>query len=220
MRWLIRLSFALNAFFILAVVWIVVIRPSGPIGLAQRWLSQLSAPQIQPGDIVFLGDSLTSRADWSKLFPTLPTHNSGYPGDATDDVLKRLTRITKARPARVFLLIGTNDLTRQIPIDSIAGNVAKIIATLQSASPGTRIYVQSVLPRAADFQLRVETLNQALRAVTQAHNADWINLYPLFLDAADGSIRNDLSCDELHLTDSGYMLWQQALLGYLRQGVT
>jgi hypothetical protein len=38
----------------------------------------------------------------------------------------------------------------------------------------------------------------------------WIDLYPRFL-APDGSIRDDLSNDELHLLGPGYDLWRDAI---------
>src|SRR5690606_40920792 len=41
-------------------------------------------------------------------------------------------------------------------------------------------------------------LNRAIRRVALEHGAEWIDLHPAFV-AADGSIRDELSNDELHL---------------------
>ncbi|MBL4827968.1 MAG: hypothetical protein JKY66_09705 [Spongiibacteraceae bacterium] len=57
---------------------------------------------------------------------------------------------------------------------------------------------RAVLPRAKSFRDKVETLNKHLEKSISS-NAQWINLYPVFLDAQDGSIRDELSNDELHL---------------------
>jgi len=43
-----------------------------------------------------------------------------------------------------------------------------------------------------------------------------LDLYPVFLDAADGSIRNDLSNDELHLLGAGYLAWRDAISALVR----
>ena len=74
--------------------------------------------------------------------------------------------------------------------------------SIHAVSPATKIYVRSVLPRGAEYRERIEALN-ALLEQSVAGSATWINVYPLFLDTADGSIRNDLGNDELHSMGAG-----------------
>ena len=66
---------------------------------------------IKPGDIVFVGDSLTEGARWDELFPDKPVINRGINADTVNGVLLRLDDIISGKPAKIFLLIGTNDLT-------------------------------------------------------------------------------------------------------------
>ena len=74
----------------------------------ERWTSQFEHLEIQAGDVVFLGDSITEGGAWDELFPGVPVRNRGIGGDTTSGVLDRLDQITRGRPAKVFLKIGTN----------------------------------------------------------------------------------------------------------------
>lgn len=213
-KWLVRISILLNGAVLLTflTVWLgyqgyylnPILRSSH-----ERWVSQFELLPIHTGDIVFLGDSITEGGAWEELFPDLPVRNRGIGGDVTVGVIERLHQVVDGRPAKVFLLIGTNDLSSlagKSPGD-IAMNIATIVDTIKTRSPETKIYVQSILPRAAEYREKVEALNKALEQSTSS-KATWIDLYPLFLDSRDGSINDDYSNDELHLLGSGYLKWR------------
>jgi lysophospholipase L1-like esterase len=220
-KWLIGASVTLNVLTLAALVSLsafgskLVLKYFLAPGHERR-ISQFEELPLNPEDIVFLGDSITEGGEWEELFPQLPVRNRGISGDTTAGVRDRLHQVTRGKPAKVFLLIGTNDLANEIAISDIAANTDKIVAAISSASPETRVYVQSVLPRAAEYREKVEALN-ALLERQSAGKATWINLYPVFLDTADDSIRDDLSNDELHLMGSGYLLWRDAILEQVRQ---
>ena len=154
--------------------------------------------------------SITHGGEWSEIFPGLPVANRGIAGDTTTGVLARLESIVDARPAAIFIKIGTNDLTRGPERDVSYQQYRKIVTNIQKASPGTDIYVQSLLPRAVDFRDEVEAYNQEIRAISNDLGVTYIDLYPAFLDA-DGSLRDELTYDEIHLTGEGYQLWQSLL---------
>jgi len=166
---------------------------------------------IEPGSVVFLGDSITAGGPWDRLFPTTPLRNRGVNADQSSGVRERSGAIAAARPGKIFLLIGTNDLHRGHSIDAIASRVAATLTTIQSRSPWTRVYLQSVLPRAGVAPARVLALNRALHDVALRGGADWIDLYPAFLDSAGRSIRPDLTSDGLHLSPEGYRVWRDAI---------
>lgn len=175
----------------------------------ERWVSQFEALPIASGDTVFLGDSITEYGAWHELFPESQVRNRGIGGDVTAGVLKRIDQVGLGQPGQVFLLIGTNDLAFGIDEDEIVGNVRKIVDALHAESPETDVYVQSVLPRAAEFRERIESLNAALQPAMDGA-ATWIDLYPLFLDD-DGSIADAYSNDELHLQGSAYIAWRDKI---------
>lgn len=169
---------------------------------------------LAAGDIVFLGDSITEGAEWNELFPDLPVRDRGISGDTTAGVLARLDTITASRPAAVFLLVGTNELAPSLdPAPSLARQ-REILARIRRESPDTRVFVQSLLPRAAAYRERIESYNAALRDICREAGTGFIDLYPAFL-AADGSLRDELTFDELHLNGAGYRRWRELLLPYL-----
>lgn len=63
-------------------------------------------------DIIFLGNSITNGGEWAELLGNPHAKNRGISGDTTQGVLDRLSTITKGKPSKIFLLIGTNDLSR------------------------------------------------------------------------------------------------------------
>lgn len=210
------LSLSLNVVILATLIWFL---SGGGVGLFsryfiepmhQRWLSQFEVLEVQPGDTVFLGDSITEGGSWHELFPESNVRNRGIGGDVTSGVLARLEQVTKGRPAQVFLLIGTNDLAFGVSQDTIVRNIVEIIEEVHRASPQTEVFVQSVLPRDETYQQAVLSLNQALE-VGVAERATWVNLYPLFLDEAGISIDDSFSNDELHLHGAGYLRWRDAI---------
>jgi lysophospholipase L1-like esterase len=215
MRRLLAISLALNAIGLLAAIAFaiygrqiaraVVLQPA-----RERLVSFFEASPIRPGDIVFLGDSLTDGARWEELFPGLAVRNRGVPGDTTADVLARLAEVTTGKPSQVLLMIGTNDLGVGASVEATARRYAEILTGLRRGAPETRIAVLSVLPRRAADRAAIEELNRALERLAREHGADWIDLYPAFL-APDGSMRDELSNDELHLTGAGYLEWKRRI---------
>jgi len=221
-RFLVAVSVLLNLAIAAGIVWLAV--GGGAFRVVRSFLdpaharsvSQFEALAVAPGDVVFLGDSITAGGNWSELFPGVNTRNRGIGGDTTEGVLERLAQITRGQPARIFLMIGTNDLSQPVPEDRIVANVAAIVERIHAESPGTRIFLQSVLPRAASYRERVESLDLGLRAVAAQHEATWVDLYPLFEDPADGSLRNEFTNDQLHLLGRGYLVWRDAIDAMVR----
>ncbi|MDP6377611.1 MAG: GDSL-type esterase/lipase family protein [Pseudomonadales bacterium] len=219
---LIGISIALNAIVLAIVIW------AGPGGGLmkmfgdnfirpgyERLVSQYETLGVAPGETVFLGDSITDGGRWAEWFPARKVRNRGIGGDTTAGVLARLDQVSAGHPARVFLLIGTNDLALGVSEDIIVANTISILDGIKRTSPETELFVQSVLPRAAEYRGAVEALNRTLAAET-ADRATWVDLYPLFLDTTDGSIKDEFSNDELHLHGAGYALWRETLIPLFR----
>jgi lysophospholipase L1-like esterase len=170
---------------------------------------------VAQGDVVMLGDSITAGGEWSEMVPGLPIRNRGISGDTTTDVLARLDPIVAARPVAVFLKIGTNDLSRGPDRAASYQQYRQIVTRMQAGSPATAIFLQSVLPREAALREEVEAYNRQIRAIADELGVTYIDLYPAFL-AADGSIRDELTLDELHLSGEGYRVWQSLLEPVMR----
>lgn len=173
-------------------------------------------------DIVFLGNSITFWGLWSERLSGLPVRNRGIPGDITFGVLDRLDEVTEGHPARVFVLIGINDLARGIPDSVILANYVRIIRGIREASPRTRIYFQTLLPTNPVFQTmknyyaqkdRIVKINARLKTLTAENHVGLIDLYAHFVDSS-GNLIQRYSWDGVHLTEAGYQVW----LGLLRTG--
>ena len=188
--------------------WIHPIMSAGSV-------SFFDAYPIDAGDIIFLGDSITAGGQWNEMFPGLPARNRGIGGDRSDDLLARLDGIVAERAAKIFVKIGTNDLGTGMAPKSIIANYEQLLDRIAEAQPSTKVYMQSVLPRSAAYQTRIESLNASLRALAEKRGLAYIDLYPSFL-ADDGSIRAELTSDGLHLSGAGYREWQRLLDPYVR----
>ncbi|RAJ94528.1 lysophospholipase L1-like esterase [Larkinella arboricola] len=170
-------------------------------------------------DVVFLGNSITFWADWSELLGNTRYKNRGIPGDITFGVLERLDEVIQGKPAKVFILIGINDLARNIPDSVILQNYRRMVRRLKAGAPGTRIYFQTLLPTNDTFQKlknhynkedHIRYLNDALKEMAPAEGFDVIDLHPHFVDEA-GKLRKEYTWDGVHLTLAGYRKWAEVL---------
>jgi lysophospholipase L1-like esterase len=224
MRKLLIASLALNAVVLLAVAWFgfgpgrTALLGGFLAGHQTRLVSAFEALPIAPDDVVFLGDSITEGGPWEELFPDIRVRNRGIGGDTTGGLLRRLNQVTEGTPAKLFLMIGTNDLFRGDSEAEIVARIEQILERVKEESPDTELYVQSVLPRAAGYRESVEGLNARLAEIAVEMGTGWVDLYPAFLDSETGAIRSELSNDELHLLGPGYILWRDQIEALVRAG--
>lgn len=171
---------------------------------------------IHPGDIVFLGDSLTDGARWDELFPGLPVKNRGINADLSTGVLARLGDIVNGHPAAIFILIGTNDLPwfeHRADADIII-TYTNILAEIQNTSPETRVFIQSIFPRARSYNKRILHLNRELKILAENFGCAYIDIYSKLVDPT-GQLRSELTNDGLHLLAAGYRIWVDAISPYI-----
>jgi len=165
---------------------------------------------VRAGDVVFLGDSLTSQARWGELFPGVAARNRGISGDTTADVRARLREITSAAPAQIFLMIGTNDLGLGLSEEVVLQNIDAILEEIRIESPRTEVFVQTLLPRSRGYAARIRSVNEGLIALADRRGLRWIDVGGA-MSSAEGALRADLTGDELHLLGPGYEIWKTTL---------
>ncbi len=189
--------------------------------------AEFAKERVVTGRIIFLGNSITQLGDWKKLLSDSTVINRGIAGDITFGILKRLDDITSRQPSKLFLLIGINDIGKDIPDAVIADNVRKIIVHIHAESPSTEIYVQSILPvnpdvpnfpQHYDKQEHIVNSNRLIKKVTEEAHCIYVNIHDLFTDEK-GRLDAKYTADGLHLTPggSGYEKWVAYLhkQGYL-----
>jgi lysophospholipase L1-like esterase len=198
--------------------------PTLPDHYKQR-VEQFSHEPVTTGHIIFLGNSITEMGDWKKATNDTTVINRGIGGDVTYGILKRLDDITVRKPSKLFILIGINDISKDIPDAVIADNYLKIVNTIHAQSPDTKIYVQSILPldpthdrfpQHYDKQEHVISVNKMIKANAGAGHYTFINIYPLFLNK-EGHLDNQYTIEGLHLKPESYLIWAKFLKdkGYL-----
>ena len=162
-------------------------------------------------EIIFLGNSITDFCEWSELFQDLRIKNRGISGDITEGVLFRLSEVTESKPSKVFIMIGVNDLSKNISLTQILYNYENIIKSIKSASSKTKIYVQSVLPVNDSFKeykthtrktQQIMDLNSDLVKIAQIHNVEFIDLFSVFKDGSN-KLDKKYTLAGLHLTAKG-----------------
>jgi lysophospholipase L1-like esterase len=201
-------------------IWIRNFIRERVIGVRHNQLvSMFRACPVSKGAIIFLGDSITEGGNWPELFPGKNVLNRGIGGDITAGLLARLDEVIRHQPSKIFIAIGTNDLAIGFSNEKILKNYRAIIEQLKADSPGTKIYVQSVLPVGKRVLFghkneKILPLNQELRQMCAELGITYIDLYPQFLNG-DGYLDNQFTNDNLHLLGNAYLLWKDQIEGYV-----
>ncbi|MBE2213193.1 MAG: GDSL family lipase [Opitutaceae bacterium] len=179
-------------------------------------------------DLYFLGDSITRRwggtdypqflAHWKETFFGWNAANFGWGGDTTQNILWRIQNgeLEGVHPKVIVLLAGTNNVGRE-PGDAakaadIARGVAAIIDTCRSKAPGATIILMAVFPRNdSDVAMPViNAINADLAKLADGKAVRFLNINDR-LAAPDGTLREGLTVDKLHLSLEGYKIWAEAL---------
>lgn len=172
---------------------------------------------VDAQDIIFLGDSIVFGCEWAELFNNPRIKNRGINGDNTEGILERIAGITRFRPKKIFIEIGTNDIALNTGINEICENYSKIIDLIRISSPETIIYMQSVLPT-NNYPDRnnhsIIALNKKLESLAMAKSVNYLHLFESFT-GDDGNLSMQLSFDGLHLNGQGYLVYKRLLEKYV-----
>jgi lysophospholipase L1-like esterase len=193
-----------------------------PAAYKLRWGLFKSYPNSKK-DIIFLGNSITQGVDWAELLQNSHCKNRGISGDITYGVLERLHEVTEGQPAKVFVLIGINDIEHNIPDTLITNNYRRIIRQIKAESPKTKIYFETLLPVNNEFTQfkkhynkdeHIAFVNTELKKIAEEEKINLIDLHPHFLDASN-KLDKRYTQDGLHLNADGYKVWAGILKEYL-----
>jgi lysophospholipase L1-like esterase len=180
--------------------------------------SKLAPPHSGKIRVVFLGDSITDSWRLNQYFPDQDYVNRGISGQITGQMLGRFKAdVIDLHPQAVVVLAGTNDLARNVPLQTIENNYA-MIADLADKH-GIKVIFASVLP-VHDYHKAqnpayertparppesIRALNDWLRGFCSQHGYAYLDYYGAMLDSA-GLLRADLADDGLHPNAAGYRI--------------
>ncbi|MBD1876002.1 lysophospholipase [Nodosilinea sp. FACHB-131] len=195
----------------------------------EQWVALLAAEAEAavaidaPSQTVLLGDSLTLWFPANMLPGRRTWINQAISGEKSTGLRDRLYLLDDTSPEAVFIMVGINDLIWGGSEADLVYNVRKMVDYLHQTHPQTRVVVQSILPHGGEMATwegrdrlvavppeLIRTVNVQLKAVAAETGAEFLDLYPLFVNG-DGYLRADLTTDGLHLNQDGYMVWRTAL---------
>jgi lysophospholipase L1-like esterase len=165
-------------------------------------------------EIILVGNSLTHNFEWHEIFRDVNIINRGISGDITKGVIQRLNEIVESNPIKIFIEIGINDIAQGFPIDSVYANYVTIIQTIKLKSPGTKIYIQSILPSKEEWNNNIVGFNERIKIYSIGNGLTYIDLYSKFVSGQKLDPKYDCG-DNIHLSVDGYLLWCNSIKEYI-----
>lgn len=189
----------------------------------QQNYRELNQNPLKEPDILFIGDSIIEYYPLQELLLTEKYMvNRGIRGYKTDLLREHLdVHVFGQAVDKVFLLIGTNDIGKEMPLSETINNMSIILQELVRFLPLAQIKLVSVLPVNEDeiykgtvyirTNQKIQSLNQAYRELAQGMmNVEFVNVFDSLL-SEDGQLKAAYTTDGLHLTIEGYRLLSKAL---------
>ncbi|BBA08834.1 1-alkyl-2-acetylglycerophosphocholine esterase [Streptococcus oralis subsp. tigurinus] len=189
-----------------------------------RELNQVSV--LEP-DIIFIGDSIVEYYPLQELLGTAKTIvNRGIRGYQTRLLLENLdAHLYGDAVDQIVLLIGTNDIGKDIPMNDALDNLERVIQSIAREYPLSQIKLLSILPvnEGEEYKQtvyirtneKIREWNQAYEALASAYmQVDFVPIYDSLTDSK-GQLQSAYTTDGLHLSVAGYQALSDALKTYL-----
>jgi len=190
-----------------------------------RKVSLFELLPVTENDIVFVGNSITDGAELQELFGMPHIKNRGITSDVISGVDKRIATTLKNHPAKVFLLIGANDISHNLTASQIAVKYEALVKKMKELSPDTKFYLQGIMPINNDFKRYktmagkekvITALNNKIKAIADKYGCVYISLTEALQDPKTGKLKREYTNDGLHLTGAGYKAWTDVLMPYVK----
>lgn len=187
------------------------------------------------GQIVFTGSSLMEMLPISKLLAEhgddTVIYNRGVGGFLSHELLKVIDVCAiDLQPSRVFINIGTNDLSwSSIPISEMVDNYDRILTAIENAVPGVRIYLMAYYP--VNFEAASEDMKECLkirtneklnaanaevRKLAERHGQRYIDINRPIRDE-QGRLKAEYTLEGMHLNEDGYRALYDDLMAYVKE---
>ena len=201
-----------------------LLKEQAKIQTKYRELNQISV--LEP-DVIFIGDSIVEYYPLQELFGTAKTIvNRGIRGYQTGLLLDNLdAHLYGDAVDQIVLLIGTNDIGRDIPLNEALDNLERVIQSIARDYPLSQIKLLSILPVNEGEKYKqtvyirtnekIREWNQAYEALASAYmQVDFVPVYDSLTDS-EGQLQSVYTTDGLHLSVAGYQALSDALKTYL-----
>ena len=201
-----------------------LLKEQAKIQTKYRELNQISL--LEP-DMIFIGDSIVEYYPLQELLGTAKTIvNRGIRGYQTGFLLDNLdSHLYGDAVDQIVLLIGTNDIGKDIPMNDALDNLERVIQSIARDYPLSQIKLLSILPVNEGEKYKqtvyirtnekIREWNQAYEALASAYmQVDFVPIYDSLTDSK-GQLQSAYTTDGLHLSVAGYQALSDALKTYL-----
>ncbi len=193
----------------------------------------------QLGDNPWVTGQRFGKQSWDESFAGVPAENRalnlGISGDRTEHVLYRILPASagglgqldppELNPDVILVLIGVNNTwAEETPVvDSVVAGIVQVLAAVHARKPDARIVLQSLIPtndaaKNRDVLLPVNRrIAELARSPQFSGFVSYLDLYPLFVDAAGQQNGGYFVTDGVHPNQAGYRVWRDRLVPYLRE---
>ena len=187
----------------------------------------------QRGQIVFAGSSLMEMFPVEKLLRErdidVTVYNRGIGGYVTQEMLDNLdVCVTDLQPRRVFINIGTNDLSNaSISLEELMGRYDEIITTIEQKVPGVQIVMMAYYPinydAAEDFMKpcllirtneKINAANALVEQLAVKHGQKYIDVNRALKDE-QGRLKAEYTIEGMHIKEEGYRAIMDDLIPYV-----
>lgn len=187
---------------------------------------------VKIGQTVFAGSSLMEQFPIEKFVEedglSVTVYNRGIGGYVTDDLLQTLNEcVLDLKPSRLFINIGTNDLSMDKPISDMTEKYAEIISRVKKALPDVEIILMAYYP--GNINVASERMKNTLsiRTNCKIHLANLeveklANKLGLrFIDVncgikdENGDLKAEYTTEGMHITEEGYREIYKELKKYI-----
>ncbi len=139
---------------------------------------------------IFIGDSIMDGIAYYKYIDTPQVMADG--NNTTDKADRYIETAVNLKPAKVFIMVGLNDVnygTRSA--QTIAENIMWIATQIKTASPTTNVYVLSLLPITQAFEAKanvnakqsvIDEVNNIVMSACQPNSVTYIDVATAFKD--------------------------------------
>ena len=192
----------------------------------------------QKGAILFTGSSLMEQFPICEIARsegiTKPIYNRGIGGTTTDDFLREIeTVLLELEPSKVFINIGTNDMTDRLYgdgwMDHLETNYDTILCLARERLPEAEIYCMAYYPTNQHLpgqneisrgmlkdrtKENIDACNRRIAALAEKHACRFIDCNSGLTDE-NGEQKAEFSIDGVHMLASAYLQVFENLKKYL-----
>ena len=193
----------------------------------KKYVETMSTEEKSKSQLIFIGDSIAAAwryenniDSFNKHFGQYNPQNFAIGADTTHGVLRRIREgnLDGFSPEVMVILIGVNNIAwgPQHTVEQTADGILKVVQTIHMKMPETKILLMGLLPRGDNeregsfrWQQGVE-VNAILETSIDNRYLFYLNIADQLIEE-DGTVKNDVFEDGVHLSSTGLDVWAEAL---------